>query len=333
MQHIRLTIIDLLKAIAAQLIVLHHMFAYGPLAAALDKALPTLSDWLYNDARIAVQVFLVTGGYLAARSLTRLNTMPWHQIARRYVRLTIPFMAAVLLAVLCAALVRPGLADDMVPAAPTLAQLAAHAFLLQGILGQPALSAGIWYVAIDFQLFALFAILLWLCRLGKTPHIPPIIAFTLLGLFVFNLNPDLDNYAVYFFGAYGLGVLSFYLGQWPRRAIVGELVIVLAGGLACWYEWRTRTALATLTALLLITTRRLKFSDDHIGIRLAEYFNLNAYALFLIHFPILLLGNWLFLHFGLQDYALGFALLLWLLANLAADVFFRYVERPAFKVV
>jgi peptidoglycan/LPS O-acetylase OafA/YrhL len=65
----RLAVVDTLKAVASRLIVLHHLVAYGPLAEAFRSRFPRLADWLYYDGRLAVQVFLVSGGFLAARAL------------------------------------------------------------------------------------------------------------------------------------------------------------------------------------------------------------------------------------------------------------------------
>ncbi|MGZ8261721.1 MAG: acyltransferase family protein, partial [Methylotenera sp.] len=62
----RFPAIDAFKAIASQLIVLHHLAAYGPLSDAVQQAAPGLISWLYDYARMAVQVFFVIGGYLAA---------------------------------------------------------------------------------------------------------------------------------------------------------------------------------------------------------------------------------------------------------------------------
>ncbi|HWU85444.1 MAG TPA: hypothetical protein VN028_08910, partial [Rhodocyclaceae bacterium] len=56
---VRFFVVDLLKAVAAQLIVFHHLSAYGPVAAVLGRTFPTLSHWLYDYARMAVQVFVV----------------------------------------------------------------------------------------------------------------------------------------------------------------------------------------------------------------------------------------------------------------------------------
>lgn len=65
----RQTHIDAAKVLASHLIVLHHFTVYGPLAVALDAVAPRLTDWFFDYARMAVQVFLVIGGYLAAGTL------------------------------------------------------------------------------------------------------------------------------------------------------------------------------------------------------------------------------------------------------------------------
>ena len=54
----RFPAIDFFKAIASQLIVLHHLAAYGPISDAVQQASPSLISWLYDYARMAVQVFL-----------------------------------------------------------------------------------------------------------------------------------------------------------------------------------------------------------------------------------------------------------------------------------
>ena len=65
----RSLLIDALRALASILIVLHHLAFYGPMADHVRPVWPRLWQWMANDARMAVQVFLVLGGYLAARSL------------------------------------------------------------------------------------------------------------------------------------------------------------------------------------------------------------------------------------------------------------------------
>ena len=106
----RQTYIDALKLIGAQLVVLHHFAAYGPLAEAVSRVAPGLIAWLYDYARLAVQVFLVLGGYLAVQSLTPTArhgaALVLRTLLRRYQRLVLPFCVTLLLAVASAALAR-----------------------------------------------------------------------------------------------------------------------------------------------------------------------------------------------------------------------------------
>ncbi len=123
--------IDLIKALAAQLIVWHHFVSYGPLVKTLSPYAPRLVDWLFIDARMAVQAFLVVGGFLAARSLSPRLDSPsgaacgqWvsAKIGQRYLRLIKPYVLALALALACAAPARAVLADPDTPAAPSLRQ-------------------------------------------------------------------------------------------------------------------------------------------------------------------------------------------------------------------
>jgi peptidoglycan/LPS O-acetylase OafA/YrhL len=136
-------LINLLKAGAAQLIVLHHLAFYGPLADGARTLMPDLLDWLYQDARIAVQAFLVIGGFLAAKSLSPDArpgiAAPLRTIGRRYLKLAPPFMAAMLLAVLASIWASAWMSDPAISDPPGWSQLAAHLFLMHGVLGMESL--------------------------------------------------------------------------------------------------------------------------------------------------------------------------------------------------
>ncbi|NMM19686.1 MAG: acyltransferase [Rhodoferax sp.] len=334
----RQTHIDALKLIAAQLIVLHHFVAYGPLADALSDAAPALTDWFFEYARMAVQVFLVLGGYLAVRSLAPAGQMrvssPWRSILQRYQRLILPFLAALLLAVASAALARHWLNADFIPDAPTWRQALSHATLLQGVLGYDSLSAGVWYVAIDFQLFALMTLLLWL---GRSPRWPQalLLGLMLASLFFFNRDEGWDNWALYFFGAYGMGAAAFWAGN-ARRP--GWLLGLLAGIglLALAFDFRERIALALTVALLLgllqwhqhATHARTALPASLTGVisRLGQ----TSYALFLVHFSVLMLGNALFVRLGLRGTWPAVLALLgsWMACLGLAVLFERWIEAP-----
>ena len=296
------------KGVACMAIVWHHLAFYGPMSDIAQPLAPGLMAWLYDHGRMAVQVFLVLGGYLAALSLAPQGAARFDSagmvVFRRFVRLVVPYAVALLLAVLVAALVRPFTDHDSVPEAPTFAQLLAHALLLQDIMGVDALSAGVWYVAIDFQLFTLTVLLLAAVRAlpgaaarhGRVLARVLLVAGTAASLLYFNRQPDMDVWAWYFFGSYGLGMMACWAVQSPRAT--GWLaLIVLLGGAALALEFRGRIAVALVTAVLLVGAVRLARSSRWQGVaplgtigplvRLGQM----SYSVFLVHFAVCLLIN------------------------------------------
>jgi peptidoglycan/LPS O-acetylase OafA/YrhL len=334
--------LDALKAVGAQLIVLHHLSAYGPLAEALHRLAPSLAGWLYDYARMAVQIFLVLGGFLAVQHLgptARAQSSLRMAVLRRYQRLVLPFFGALLLAVVSAALARRWMNEDFVPVAPGWGQVLAHALLLQDMLDIEALSAGVWYVAVDFQLFLLLALLM---RLGYQADLRQrltqalVLGLMLASLLVFNRQPALDAWAPYFFGSYGLGAAAWWAGR-SRHPVHGLLLIAAIGALALWMEFRERIALALTVALLLgvmLSLRHRVPPERHpLPPALRRWIHLlgqNSYALFLVHFPVLMLVNAFYAQLGSASAATLACVVLgyWLASMALAWAFERYVETP-----
>ena len=343
----RLPHIDALKAIAAQVIVLHHLVSYGPIARAAHEALPWLAGAMHQYGRMAVQIFLVVGGYLSARGLSprgkALHTAVPELLWRRYLRLVLPFLAALALTLGACGLIASSW-PELVPTDITFSQLFAHALLLHGVLGYEALTVGAWYVAIDLQLFALLVGLLWLARRGwRHPSrlvVGPVLVagVALASAFVFNRHAELDAYAPYFFAAYGLGALVHWLSLWRHRR-AGLALLAVAMAAALMLEWRDRLALALLTALWMAWAEaRHAEGRPLVPVRWSAMLARSAtpsYALFLMHFPVLLLTNALLVHlqadFPGATPTVGLLLLVatWLLANCLAVPFHRWVEAPA----
>lgn len=327
----RLPGVDALKGLACVLIVWHHLAFYGPMSDVVHGAAPWLMNWLYSYGRMAVQVFLVVGGFLAACSLAPEGSasfgQPLHLILKRYRRLALPLLVAVLITVAVAALVRPWLQHDSVPAAPTLWQLLAHLFLLQDLTGQEALSAGIWYVAIDFQLFAITVLILTLVRSER--HRWLVLALTVASLLVFNRRAGLDMTGLYFFGAYALGMLAWWASRSERPAR-WLLIIVGLGLVALLQDFRGRLLVAVAVALALVWLQRsawpARWLQQAWMLRLGQV----SYSVFLIHFPVCLLVNALVSHFWpaqLAPNTLGM-LAAFGLSLLAGEALYRGVESP-----
>ncbi|MCP5268882.1 MAG: acyltransferase [Zoogloeaceae bacterium] len=331
-------LIDALKGIAAQLIVLHHLASYGALARAAEQFAPQTIDWLYGYGRIVVQVFLVVAGFLAARGLAPQGTpaviQPAGMIWQRYVRLIVPFLFAVAIAVVSAALARVWMQDEFIPALPNIWQFLAHGLLLNGALGVPSLSAGIWYVAIDLQLYALLVLLLWLAsRFSADGVIRGRVALALVAvlagfaLFFFNRNPDYDLWGLYFFGSYALGAFAYWGSQ--RKQMLGWMLLMTALTIAALLvDFRLRIGVALMVALLLATARYTGWLERWPSSSLPAFLGRISYSVFLIHFPVCLLMNAVFVRFldGTVEQALAVFLLAWLISTLAGWLFYRHVE-------
>lgn len=332
----RLAFIDLLKASAAQLVVLHHLAFYGPMSDAARELLPGLVDWFSEYARIAVQVFLVVGGFLAARGLApegrlRSGLTPLPLILQRYRRLAGPYLVALLVAIVGAWLADRWMDHESIPAAPGWTQFAAHALLLHNILGVEALSAGVWYVAIDFQLFALLVLLLWLGARRRYLGMALVLGLALASLFHFNRDAEWDIWAPYFFGSYALGVLAWW-GSDPRWSGRGRsLMLALVFGaalLALLLDFRLRIAVALGVAACLVLARSGGILERWPDWRPVTFLARISYSTFLVHFPVCLVVNSLFVRYGGEDpwlnlMGMGLA---WAASLGAGTLFHRWVE-------
>ena len=296
-----------------------------------------VQSWLADYGRYAVTVFLATAGFLAAQSLgpsgLPAGRAPHRLILQRYVRLVGPFALALALAMASATLARLWMSHDSIGAPPTLSQLVAHLLLMHDLLGFEALSAGVWYVAIDFQLYALLVLLVWGAgllreRVASVDYwgFALIAGLATPSLFYFNRDATWDATGLYFFGSYALGVLS----AWALRSRHTDVLFALVVGLgvaALLQDFRPRLAVALVTAMTLAIGQRFWRQAAHSTI---VSLSRHSYALFLVHFPVCLLVNALLVRFDPDD---GFAhllgvLLAWTLSNLAAVYFYRHIEQP-----
>lgn len=319
----RSPLIDAIKAVASQLIVLHHLALYAPMSDAIAAAWPAVMEFLSAQGRLAVQPFLVIGGFLTAQALERRRGQPpLPQIAQRYLRLAPPLWLALLLVVLVTALVGRWLPNaDWLSPLPSLGTALAHLLFLQDVLAVPALSAGVWYVAIDFQLFALFALLAWAFGTAGRPlaakGAPALVALaTAASIVAFSRLPALDVWAIYFLSAYGLGALAAWaVGQPSARPWFALTAAVLV------IDWviapRARPLLALATALALYGAAHLRWSAAPgvaRGLQRVVHFLADAsYGVFVGHFAVIILFSGLWHAAGLSGpaAALAFAAIAW----------------------
>jgi peptidoglycan/LPS O-acetylase OafA/YrhL len=333
--------IDILKAFASQVIVMHHLLLYTPMSPTLQAEWPALLGFIADEGRYVVQIFLVIGGYLACQSLFSMLQQdrlvaPWRLLKKRYVRLAKPFWVAIAVAVILSWLAGKVAVHDEVSDLPGLMQLLAHVFLLHDVVGVEALSAGVWYVAIDLQLFALMVLMAWLSqRLGKTSWIQPEYALLLLAgamavssLWWWNLHAGHDEWAWYFFGSYGLGVIAYW-AQRDGKVGIGSVLIAGLLSMALWIEWRERLLLTGLTALLLLNSSRLEQLVATLARGPIRWLGDISYSVFLIHYGIAVFASSVVIALNLQGMLsnlLAFVVT-WAISILAGWVLYRVVEQ------
>jgi peptidoglycan/LPS O-acetylase OafA/YrhL len=250
-------------------------------------------------------------------------------IWKRYLRLVVPYLAAIGLAIAAAAIANQWLDDEAIPARATFRQWLAHAALLHGLLGVDSLSAGVWYIAIDFQLFALMAILLWSGRFRVVAPALVLVA-TIASLFWFNRDTSWDNWAIYFFGSYGLGAAAWWASG--RRQFSSWLGVIATVAIAALIvDFRLRIVLALAVALTLGFSRRTGLLEQWPNFRPLAFLGQISYSIFLVHFPVLLIANGLYAKLELSSPNSAIVgLILAMTASIsAATLFYRWIESPA----
>ncbi|WP_370262401.1 acyltransferase family protein [Limnobacter sp.] len=306
--------IDLLKALASQLIVLHHLLLYTPMSPVLQQAWPTLLGWVADEGRYMVQIFLVIGGYLATQSLfgmlqNKRAVALWPLFKKRYLRLAKPFWVAIAVAVLLNWLASRIAVHGEVAQSPTPTQVLAHVFLLHDIVEVEALSAGVWYVAIDLQLFFLLMLFGWLGQKLAWPNglqakhamLMLATATTVASLWWYNRHAGHDEWAWYFFGAYGMGVLAHW-AQRENKLLLGSLGVVSLLTIALWIEWRERLLLTGAVALLLMHSERIEHMVAHLTKGPIRWLGDISYSVFLIHYGLAVLASSMVIALGLNSF-------------------------------
>jgi len=341
----RAWLLDVLKAVGCVLIVLHHLAFYGPMADVVMQAWPGLIDWLFDRARLAVQMFLVCGGFLTAASLSKITQLDLRSsgvlLWRRYLRLALPLLAALSAVVVVSEIIRPQFDHPSLSALPHWRQAWAHVALLQHVLDMEALSAGVWYVAMDFQLYASALLVLALAqRLGAWwPTVSPgswgqgiWLMLVVASLWWWSGDERLDDYAMYFYGAYGLGWLAYqhrevglYRQTW--------LLLLLVAVVAFWLDPRWRLVTALAVAILLATAPASCLSSPDVkfpGARAIQWLSRISYSVFVIHFSVSLAVNACVTQFWPgQLWPNGWGMLASLGLSLCAGAaLYKWVEQP-----
>jgi peptidoglycan/LPS O-acetylase OafA/YrhL len=168
---------------------------------------------------------------------------------------------------------------------------------------------------------------------------PALVAIAIsASLLHFNRHAEWDDWALYFFGSYGLGIMAWWAGDPARRPATVWLLLaasVLIALAALAIDFRSRIALALVTAGVLIWLGRARLFHAGPGALLVHRLGQISYSQFLVHFPVSLVVNAVFIRFmPAQPLPQAAGMLLAWAGSLAAGFAFHYwVERPLDRVV
>jgi len=312
-------------------------------------------NFLYEYGRFAVQIFLVMAGYLATQSLTRFANAKFSSqnllrvIINRYLRLFAPYIAALIFTILCAWIARFWVNDEFVGEQETMGQFLAHLFFLQGILGLDSISAGVWYVAIDWQLYSVLAVLL-ITFSSYQALIWFISIIATCSLLYFNRSNQYEAYFIYFIGSYSLGVLAYLAKNFSDKKIqaLARLMLIAIGvmiAISTLHQLWLRNFLAWFVAIALMlwgnstypaigsAARGFKASI----LRAIAWASPRSYCAFLIHFAFILLANTIYIAYGMHAHesgliAVGLMLGVVVSSLIAASYMYRWIEIPSAKL-
>ena len=339
----RSAFLDNIKGIACLLIVFHHLAFYGPMSDVAHAVIPKSIDFFFEYGRLAVAVFLCVGGFLTGLKLSEPNFFAKHSVQQviwqKYLRLVIPYLGAIALAIAASFVASRLMQHESISAMPDVPQLLSHLFFLQNILGYESLSAGLWYVAIDFQLFAFCALLIflveklspasWSYRSTRLISLSIFCALTMASVMYFNLHDGYDVWFFYFFAAYGLGFLAASLARNQAHHVMILSVVAVTIFSLYYQDFRERLLIALLIAFLLFSSYQSSWSQSKWWNNPLRKIGEMSYSIFLVHFPVSLVISGIWVQIYPSDpwmNVFGMALSA-LLSLFLAIPFYKYVEK------
>jgi peptidoglycan/LPS O-acetylase OafA/YrhL len=337
----RFAFLDALRGVAALWVAGYHL--YGGLAQHGRRPLGEAAHALLSHGNAGVEIFFVLSGFVMAYSLGRSRVTPRFAglfLLRRSLRLDPPYWATIALSLVVAAIAARSRSQPL----PALdwPKLAAHLFYLQDVLHRGQFVEVFWTLCMEIQFYLVLVLLLALWQglgCGRGALAALFLPLTLLSLAVqfgglHSPNPGL---ALKFWYLFQLGLLTCWAldGTIPGRWLLGYAAVVV--GLLLGVSFTVECLVGVLTGLALFAVGRLGGLRTWLGGRVPQYLGRVSYSLYLTHAVVgtpfaYSLARKLagpepgpLATLGLLALALGVSLA-------AADLFYRFIERPSTRL-
>jgi peptidoglycan/LPS O-acetylase OafA/YrhL len=298
--------LDGLRGAAAMFVVVHHAWLAAWPAYPHDDG-PWWLGWLLYG-HLAVAVFIVVSGFSLAlapmRDDGRLRGGVNGFMRRRAWRILPAYWAALILSTLLTAyLLRPDLG-----AADVSKAVVVHGLLVQDVVGSEAPNGAFWSIAIEWQIYFVFPLILWL---GAKRSLEAAVACTVAVVLIAHIMAGLggpfgkiDGLMPQFLALFALGVLAVKLGQTggnaKLRRRLGALAVVaclavVAGAIVQGSEWMVDHffsvdlvfGLGAACALYVLFTGGAGSAHRVLASRTGLRLGLFSYSIYLLHGPLL----------------------------------------------
>lgn len=292
----RLAFADGLRGLAACWVVLFHM-SEGKHIEALRDALPAMVFRVFfSMGDLGVPVFFVLSGYVMALTAARLEftaAVGVRFVVRRLVRLMPAYYFAIALVLVLSIVKNKVLGQGAIYF--DFDVLAAHALLVQGLLGIKNIDPVFWTLCVEIQFYIAFAMLMWASvglssvRNGYQGWVVVLVFSSAVAL----LWPLRMTHGSIWSGGFLPYWYCFMAGVWACKArdgshmtmgcALGYALVVLAAGV-CFESGAAVTA--AVTALLLMLAFYRGKEDRWLSARWIQFLGLISYSLYLIHNPL-----------------------------------------------
>ena len=297
--------LDGVRGAAAMFVVLHHIWLATWRSFPSDVG-PWWLGWLLYG-HMAVAIFIVVSGFSLAlapmRNDGKLSGGVSRFLRRRAWRIIPAYWAALILSVLITAiLLRPELGLGAIART-----LAVHGLLLQDVVGSESPNGAFWSIAIEWQIYFVFPLIL---LLGRRTSLGFAVLITVVTVLLAHAAAGLggplhkiDGFTPQFLALFALGAFAVWLGGGDRAAksrrpltavtllALGSFVLLAAiqgsewvVARFFWMDLLFGLGVASLLALMhagaLAPTRRMLASP------VALWLGLFSYSIYLMHAPV-----------------------------------------------
>jgi peptidoglycan/LPS O-acetylase OafA/YrhL len=317
-----------LRGIAAFWVVLFHASAGGHIEG-VKAALPQwLAAIVFDFGNMGVAVFFAISGFVITHSIEGARITPGYVgrfALRRSLRLDPPYWASIALVLVFAFGSAAVQAEPF--RLPSTAQILAHLFYLQTLLGFEQISDVYWTLTYEIQFYLVLVLIMALAQRSKVPVSWLVLlpfAYT-LGVWL-ELAPEVRGLFTNFWQCFAAGALAYWAMR--DRTAIAPLAVVAAVTLSLSPTLFNFIGIGTAAGLLVL--QKAGQLEQGLGWRPLQLLGTISYSLYLIHNPVTGAAFFLLAYLGVPQLA-AFVLTV-AVCIVAAWLFWLLIEAPSIKL-